>query len=439
MNRLMRTIVTLLAIATMATPSFAETLQDALKAGTLSGTLSFFTIQAEDADSAALNGIRGRSTSQVATRFNYKSGSFYGFTLGTAFQASHSLEDFKGFEESTPGEENDPRAGISDARLLELYLDYGFKKSNLKVGRQIIHSPMVSNADSYCYPMSDSFDAAVITTTLIPDTMVQGILIKQWNLRNADLETHLSDPLYSLFVVNNSIENLTLLGQYATTSQDEYNNGAAGYFNDFLEPTLNREGWEQYLLQATYNLPISHPVTLGAQYGATSFDEAGEDDTYWYGAKISTEIEKIKLAASYVKIDEDNSLVSTFGHAPNGITYNNMWGLDLLFAGLESVVLSANYDFGNVGVKGLDATLLYATIKQDKDSNVFYNGYEAYLDGVNEIDLLVQYAFQGALEGLSVNFWGGLIMDVPNYSSDLSTLDGEEDHTHFRFRVQYAF
>lgn len=428
MSTIAKIMVTLLTLTTLATPVFAATLQDALKAGTISGEFNYFAVKGSDADTYSLNGVRNRDSSAVTTRLNYKSGDFYGFTLGTAFQASHSLRSFDAAD-SAPDGPNDSRASISAGNLLELYLAYKFTNSELKVGRQIIHSPLVNNGE-LVYPMVDSFDAAVFTTTLLPKTMVKAMFVKQWNERDTESETHFGDPLLSIFAVNNSIENLTLLGQYMTTSEGDFNN-SDGNSN---MPCLVMEGWDQYLLQATYNLPISHPITLGAQYGGASFDEDGEEDTSFYGVKISTETMKIKLAASYVKIDEDNTLPSSFGHVPNSVTYNNMWVLDMPFAGMETLIVSAAYDFSNLGVKGLSATLSYATIDQDEDSQI--EAPEAYLDGASEIDLNLTYAFSGALEGLSATAWMGAVMDAPGTGPNAN---GDEDMQHIRFRLKYAF
>lgn len=430
MSKFVKIMVALLAIATLAVPVFADTLQDALKEGNFTGEFNYFALKGSDADTYSLNGVRNRDSSAVTTRLNYKSGSFYGFTLGTAFQASHSLRSFDSAD-SGPDGPNDDRLSISDGNMLEFYLAYAFANSELKVGRQIIHSPLVNN-DDLVYPMVDSFDAAVLTTTLFPKTMLKAMLIKQWNQRDTESETHFGDPLFSIFAVNNSIENLTLLGQYMTTSEDDFNHPDGA--NDM--PTIVIEGWDQYLLQATYKLPISHPLTLGVQYGGASFDEDGQDDTFFYGAKVSTEVKKFELAASYVKIDEDNSLPSSFGHVPNSVTYNNMWILDLPFAGMETFLLSIGYDLSNIGIKGLNATLSYCSIEQDDDSQLEDAKYEAYLDGASEIDLVLNYAFQGQLQGLSAIAWMGAVMDAPGTGPNA---DGDEDMQHIRFRLKYAF
>ena len=430
MSKFVKIMVALLAITTLATPAFADTLQDALKAGHFTGEFNYFALKGSDADTYSLNGVRNRDSSAVTTRLNYNSGSFYGFTLGTAFQASHSLRNFDSADSGPDGPDDD-RLSISDGNMLEFYLAYAFANSELKVGRQIIHSPLVNN-DDLVYPMVDSFDAAVLTTTLFPKTMLKAMVIKQWNERDTESETHFGDPLFSIFAVNNSIENLTLLGQYMTTSEDDFNNADGA--SDM--PTIVIEGWDQYLLQADYKLPISHPVTLGVQYGGASFDEDGQDDTFFYGAKVSTEVKKFKLAASYVKIDEDNSLPSSFGHVPNSVTYNNMWILDLPFAGMETFLLSVDYDLSNIGIKGLNATLSYCSIEQDDDSKLEDAKYEAYLDGASEIDLVLNYAFQGKLQGLSAIAWMGAVMDAPGTGPNA---DGDENMEHIRFRLKYAF
>ena len=203
------------------TNTFASTLQEALKSGKISGQFNYIAVKGSDADTYSLNSVRNRDSSAVTTRLNYKSGDFYHFSLGAGFQAS---KDLRGLDaaDANPDGPNDTRVSITGASLFEFYLAYNIAQSELKVGRQIIHTPLLNNAEQV-YPMVDYFDAAVFTTNLLPQTMLKALVIQQWHQRELEYDTHFGDPLYSVFIVNHSIPNLTLLGQYMVTTEDDYN------------------------------------------------------------------------------------------------------------------------------------------------------------------------------------------------------------------------
>ena len=113
-----------------------------------------------------------------------------------------------------------------------------------------------------------------------------------------------------------------------------------------------------------------------------------------------------------------------------------MWVLDLFYAGLESYLFSVGYDLSNIGIQGLSATVSYGTFKQSDEAIANLDKYEANLDGASEYDLVLKYAFQGTLDGLSATAWMGAVTDAPATGPNATD---KEDMQHIRFRLTYAF
>ncbi len=405
----------------------AATLQDALKAGKFDGKFTFMGVKGSDGDTFSLNGIRNRDSRAVTAQLNYFSGDFYGLKLGMSFQASHDLRNQDAATEANPNGEMDTRAAISATIMHQAYLQYNFAKTEVKVGRQIIHTPLL-NSSEWPFPMVDSWDAVVLTTMAVPKTVIKAMFVKEWNQRDSeDSSVHFSDPLYSVFVKNSSVKGLTLIGQFLSTSED------FGAGNNGDMPVITYEGWDSYLLEANYKLPIQHPLVLGFKYGGAKFDQANQDDTNFFGLQVRTELAKIALEAAYTSVDDDNTHPGSYGHVPNSVFYNNMLMVDSLFAGTDTWSLKAGYNFG---IKGLNASLMYTQFSQSDEGIANLDPMEKNVDGISEIDLNIKYSFSGALSGLSAQAIAGMVMDAPAQGPGITD---EEDAEYVRFLVEYRY
>ena len=88
-----------------------------------------------------------------------------------------------------------------------------------------------------------------------------------------------------------------------------------------------------------------------------------------------------------------------FRHSSKKLETNLYADQYVFYAGLESLSLTTGYDFKNAGVKGLTTCLMYTSFKQS-DEGMVAGKNARDMDGADEIDLDVKYAFPGVLKGL---------------------------------------
>ena len=414
MKRIVLVVFIVASMGLLVSPVWAETLQGALKNGAVNGELKYMYVDANDTDVKLAKGIDDKTSHASSIHLNYLSGDFYGFTAGVSFEGSHDFTS----NSDTP----EPRLGFSDTLLSQIYLDYKFDKTDVKVGRQYIATPLIKNTRGWA--MYDSFDGVVVTSKYFADTVLMAMYIKDWNTSWSNIEdVHFEDPVMSFYASNKSIKGLKLMGQFMTTD-NEGNNGDI--------PAKTIDGYETYFAQGDYKLPVKFPVTVSLQAGGASFDRDAEDDSNFYGLKLATKVSGIKLAVAYTSVAEDNDFAGTLGHVCNPM-FNHMLINSSLFAGLETLSLSAGYDFSKIGIKGLNVRMMMASFSQSDDG---MDNSVRNMDGAQEIDLDVKYAFSGALKGLSARIWAGYAdhdLDVDNINS------GENEIEYVRFFVNYKF
>ncbi|PLY09803.1 MAG: porin [Arcobacter sp.] len=387
--------VSLMALLAIGTSSFAaDSLEDAFKNGKFSGEFRFLYTTGSKSDVAATNPANNSKTGSIAVEMNYLTDSFYGFNLGLGAQSAHDL----GFHDRDGSTEDDSRNTVSSSHLNNLYLKYSMLKSNIIVGRQTIKLPILMSSGAF--PLEDSFDAVSLNIKEIPNTFVNATYVKKWNKRYGSdssgsvvqEDTDYKKPLYSLYIRNKSIENLTLDGQYLMTNENS-NNGDA--------PVLISGGYDEYFLRANYKFPIDFPLSLGITYGGADFDATGAKDTSFYGLKLGTKVGDFKLNLAYTSVDDDNSFPGTLGHVPDTILYTNMLTNNGIFAGTEAVSLEAIYDFG---IENLYTSAKVAHFDQSNEG-MLNSSVDLYKS--DEINIDIRYKFSGALKGFSTRLYAG--------------------------------
>jgi len=202
-----------------ATPVATNTLAYAFANGTLKGE-----IKSVFSDSNFLGKTDSTNVWALGGSLNYVTGSYYGLKLGATFQTSHVLnasDDTGALKNAGPID--DQPLDISGERLSEAYLEYTISNTAVKVGRQYIHTPLVSSANDGKPSeglVRDSFEAALVSNTDLPDTTIAAGYITRYQpksdgLGNIGNFNNLEDGAWTIYVKNNSIENLTLQAQYA--------------------------------------------------------------------------------------------------------------------------------------------------------------------------------------------------------------------------------
>ncbi len=281
---------------------YANTLEQAFKASKVKGE-----IRVEYSNSNFLGQSKSDGISAVGGNLGVITGSFYGFSIGATFQTSHviNLTNHNNVFSGTPPLHNDA-LDVQGSVLSEAYLNYTFKNTSLKVGRQYIYTPLVSTAldgKSSEGLIKDSFEAYILTNTDIPDTTVTaGYISKYQPKRNAtgDFGTfqNLEDGAYTVYIKNSSVKNLTLTAQYLdingkTTASDkdalyiqaDYKIGShtlsAQYLTSTDKSQTNQDG-QAFGVRATGALGIGK---LGYYFG---FNTTSNDGPVYYGAGTGT-------------------------------------------------------------------------------------------------------------------------------------------------------
>lgn len=408
-------IIAALSIMGYSSACSANSLSEALANGDFKGQIKALYIVGSDTDVRAAKGSDNRDNASIAIEGNYISGDFYGLKIGISAQSGY---DFRIHDENVPSED-DSRNTVTSTHFHEAFLDYAYGKTSFRLGRQIIKTPLLMNSSAF--PMKDSFDAFSITSKIIPDTIVKAIYVDKWNKRyghdsNGGIvqeDKEYDKGLYTLYVKNNSIENLTLDGQYLTTNEKGNNGDPA---------VMTTDGYDEYFLRTNYKINSSIPLTLGAFYTGANFDKSGEENASIYGLKIGTKINGIKLNAAYTSVDDKNDYPGALGHVPDVLIYTNGLVNKAMYAGVDAISLEAIHNFG---IENFSARAKYIHFDQsDEGMRVSVTD----IDRADEINLDLRYKFT---KDLSTR----LFMGHAKYDQDVE----EDAISYARLYLVYSF
>ena len=360
----------------------ADTLVDAFKEGKVSGAVKSFyrdaSISGQDSNGVAMGGELG-----------YITGSLNGFGAGITFQTSHTM----GLKENNVAE-IDNSVAISKTMLSEAYLSYSFDKTLVKVGRQYIDTPLVSSSSSRM--LNGMFQAITVANTSLPETTLIVGAVNKWQYRAEEIQD-LEEEIYTLYMLNKSIKGLELTAQ----------------------GTVHKNDRNLLFADASYNVPISFPLTVGVQYLGDYADVVGEKDSYMYGLMVGTNIGGVGLSAYYNATSKEGDVNYGYGQGTDW-TYNSLQWLTGVSAGTDSYQGKISYDFGHVGIQGLSAFARYAIY--DNSVNVANDAKEWNFD--------VKYKFSGAVKGLETRI---------RYADIAYDQAGKANEHDFRFIANYKF
>lgn len=213
-------LATALSLSSLVTIANAnEGLADAFANGKIKGQ-----IKAVYSDSNFLGKAVSDDISAVGGSLEYTTSDFYGFKAGATAQVSHILS-----------EDNNNSVFSSDldgsgASLSEVYINYKLKNTSVKAGRQFIFTPLVSSAvdgKSSESLIKDSFEAYLLTNTDIPDTILTAGYVDKYQVKakSGDIGSfeQFEDGAYTVYMKNNSLENLELQAQYLNVDSNTAN------------------------------------------------------------------------------------------------------------------------------------------------------------------------------------------------------------------------
>ncbi|MFB1009351.1 MAG: OprD family outer membrane porin, partial [Sulfurospirillum sp.] len=425
----------------------ADTLADAFKNGKASGELRawYFDKDTEKLNSSTAPTSVVKDTTKsgdilnTALILNYVTDTFYGFNVGATMQANAApFVDEEGKEAY-----KDDMWG-SGAVLSEAYLGYTIGKTNAKIGRQFISTPIVNGSGSRI--VKESFEGATIVNTDVPSTtLIAGYVDKfqgrtSTGMGSSDGDaptfekraiflgvsastTYAFDDAYTVAIINKSIPNLTLTGQYAW----------AGDVN-------KADDVDVYYTEANYVLPMNgFKLGFDANFRGSKTDlvtgtgvnAVSYDGTQTAGRISISELAGFGAAFTAATNSKDDAVIAGMGNGASSYTATLVKASSpSLRANTDSYRFDLTYDFSKLGVTGLKSILQYALANQDRVKSAQTSAdYTSYAAGIS-------YAVP-TLKGLSLELqYEKQEIETTRYSNNTKfTADLDE----LRFKANYKF
>jgi len=397
-----------MVVAGLASSSFAaDTLADAFKNGKVSGELkAWYFDQSADQTNGRMNNA---NVTTVGTELGYVTDSFYGFKLGLTFQGSGNAGSTETSAKNTF--KNDEYVG--GGTLSEAYLAYTLGNTTAKVGRQYIATPLVSGSGSRMF--KESFEGAVLVNTDLPQTTLIAAYVDRFQARtssvsnfpnvaaasafpsftansasineNGDAPTFEKsaaftggaagglvakfDGAYSAGVINKSINNLTLTGQYAIVKDVEVPLAALAALGLSGKAV---DDIDVYYTEVNYVLPLSglklgFDANFRGSKAGSELDVANLDGTYTAGRVSISELAGFGASFAYGTTSKNDAVIAGMGNGPTSYTSTMIRGTSTrMLSDTESYLFQATYDFGKLGIAGLTAVAQYGWTKQGDDA-----------------------------------------------------------------------
>lgn len=393
-------VLGMVAIAALNGASFDET----FKAGKISGQLRTAYVSQDNAIDTDTYGT------SLGGQLKYETGSWNDIKLGVAAYISQKI-DFATGDVDQGKANNDLFANNAKSYVYvgEAYIDYSANDFSLRVGRQLLDTPLADTDDIRMHP--NSFEAAIATYSGLDKTTLVGGYVKRYagydsgdDISEFKRLDGIDSKGAAVFgVIHESIENLAVQGWY--------------YGIDNLSNVLYTD--------AAYTIQLSEiiGVELSGQYGHFSEKQASTIDGNIYGVGAALNTGALTLGATYNKTanDDGKAIVNGFGGGPYFTSMEEMT-IDSM-EDAKAYQLSAKVDLAGVGLDGVKLTAFYGSFKSTPmDINV------------KETDLIAAYEMS---EALTAEMSYAMIDDKNTNRSEDGLYDGGYDR--FLVRLSYSF
>ena len=231
-----------------------------------------------------------------------------------------------------------------------------FADTTLVLGRQLLDTPMLGGFDWLLAP--GAFEAYTAVNNSFENITLVGSYVRTWRRNNT------GDTWINLTDIDDG-NNWTVGAAYDNNSL----NGSVWYYNVDAGAAVNPDKYGQVYVDAGYNFGA---VKLDAQYVNTNYDLV--DDSNAYGAKISGELSAFSLMAAYVYIDKE-----TVGYIGRDGLYTSSWNTLALSTG-NTFKVEAGTEFS-----GITGSLSYAYYEYEQ------NTIANFEDEGHEIDVILGY------------------------------------------------
>ncbi|WNY98483.1 OprD family outer membrane porin [Sulfurospirillum sp. 'SP'] len=447
-------------VAGMTSSSFAaDTLADAFKNGKVNGTLKAWYWDRDD-EGNFYSKADHQNILNIGVELGYVTDTLYGFRLGFTYQGS-----------STPFATDDAKKLFNKEEsgqgsvLSEAYLAYKIGKTDVKVGRQYITTPLLSGNPTRFF--REFFEGVTITNADLPQTTLYANYIDKFQGRTGDVfngngvanwsydapkfikqiivagagpTTFAFDGAYALGAINKSVPNLTLSAQFAQANDVNMKTpAAAGPYG------VQMDGIDDisfFYTEANYVLPMSnYKLFFDANYrgsrAGSALDiahidgnmlglRAGFSELYGFGGTIA-----------YTTVSNNDDALLGLGNGPSCYTMLSIRGPLVFngFAGMDTYRFGATYNFAQVGITGLTSELAYVTAKQDAPSAATISTKANNKAEIEGYSARLTYA---------VPYLKGLTTEVTYVSFekdyfDAASVKTTKDTDEFWFNVNYKF
>jgi hypothetical protein len=339
------------------------------------------------------------SVSAIGGQLKFQTATLNGFSLGVAGYTAQAIDALSG--DQNDGDYSNFLASDDEnyAELAEAYINYTTGDFNIRVGRQVIDTPL---ADSDDIAMTPHTFEAVVASYALPDMGLTFLAanVQRWQGVDSGYAN----------VINNSWDD-TLAGGTnmvaAIYANDRFE--ASAWFYDVVDVA------KATYVDAVVALPIDGiDISVGAQYLTESEEKNSGVDGSIAGAMVEASFGSLSAMVAYNTLSEDarKDIFEGFG---GGSSYTNM---ETTTAGSigedgDSYVVSLGYDISGINIFGAygkfeaDAANAYETSELDLGISYEFNDGEAdislvYVDvddklvansGGDEIKLFANYNF----------------------------------------------
>ncbi len=349
----------------------------------------------------------------IGLQLKYELAKYKGFNAGVAFTTSHDIHFISGDKDK--GERNDELSSSkgSYTELTEAYINYEFEGLNLRIGRQVIDTPLADSDDIRMVP--NTFEAYMTTYEVGAFSIVAGHL-NRWQGADAGLDDGW---------VKTGKDGVNLAGVTFSNNNFKVNGWCYNISNASASDIINgadNNGNNAIYIDASTKLNLSGvDLTLAAQYLSESEQDSSNVEANIYGVMAEVVVSGLSINIAYNKSRKEVGKHSFSGYG-GGALFTNMdtMILDEITEDrdAEAIVAGLSYSIG-------DFNLLYAygDFKGDADSN----GAKAH---IVEQDIGVEYTPND-------NFTFSAIYVIDDNKEDATSTDFNSKN--FRVLASYNF
>ena len=374
----------------------ADDLSSMFSEGKVSGQIREFSISRSIQYSDTTKKDYTRTANAIGGHLKYETADYEGLSLGTAFYTTNGF-GLGGSKATNPevdpsllGKDNDGYSILGEA-----YLQYKYKNTTFKGGRQKLNTPLAGSDDARMLP--NLFEAYVLTNTDIKNTTLIAAHVTKFaqgtfgRVYGGGILAATSG--YSATDDKNQVGDFVNMGNYAIGKTTDGVTAAAAIYkmNDNVKVQL----WDYYahdILNAIYaqvdlkwNCLLSDKVHPFFSVQAIKENEVGDkllgklDGMYWAG-KFGAKVENFTAYVAYSQTSDNDASDLTAGAIGTKSAIITPWGgmpaftqgmvtRHMFLAGTKATKVAASYNWKSFG-PDLKTVAYYINFDMDN-----YNGY----------------------------------------------------------------